>query len=87
MKSVISDMEMFFTSNPESSKSEEALLNNEWNEIHNTMAQRMKSRIRRRGDTTTFEGPVGARPVGIAPMVGAWAAAAFGRGDNRKVIT
>ena len=85
MKSVITDLELFFSSNPDALK-EEPLLDNEWTEVHNTMAQRMKSRLRRRGDTTTFEGPVGARPIGLAPMVGAWAAAAFGRGDNRKVI-
>ena len=85
MKSVITDLELFFSSNPDALK-EEPLRDNEWTEVHNTMAQRMKSRLRRRGDTTTFEGPVGAHPIGLAPMMGAWAAAAFGRGDNRKVI-
>jgi len=53
---------------------------------------RRRSGFRRRGDTTTFEGPTGAPPLGSSSMVGAggggpaaWAAAAFGRGEERKV--
>ena len=92
MKSIITDLELLFTSDPDSLKSETLLDNESVNHsvtnepnIHHTMAGRVRNRIRRRGYTTTFEGPVGAHPVGISPMVGAWAAAAFGRGDNRKV--
>ena len=53
---------------------------------------RRRSGFRRRGDTTSMEGPTGAPPLGAVSMVGAagggpaaWAAAAFGRGDDRKV--
>lgn len=92
MKSIITDLELLFTADPESIKSESLLDNESVNHsvtnepnVNPTIARRVKNRIRRRGYTTTFEGPVGAHPIGIAPMVGAWAAAAFGRGDNRKV--
>ena len=54
---------------------------------------RRRSGFRRRGDTTTIEGPTGAPPLGSSSMVGAagggpaaWAAAAFGRGEDRKVL-
>lgn len=53
---------------------------------------RRRSGFRRRGDTTTFEGPTGAPPLGSSSMAGAggggpaaWAAAAFGRGEERQV--
>ena len=92
MKSIITDLELLFTADPESIKSESLLDNESVNHsvtnepnTNPTITRRVKNRIRRRGYTTTFEGPVGAHPIGIAPMVGAWAAAAFGRGDNRKV--
>merc|ERR1719150_298150 len=54
---------------------------------------RRRSGFRRRGDTTTIEGPTGAPPLGSSSMVGAagggpaaWAAAAFGRGEDRKEL-
>ena len=54
---------------------------------------RRRSGFRRRGDTTSFQGPTGAPPLGTASMAGAsgggpaaWAAAAFGRGEERKVF-
>ena len=95
MKSMINDFEMLCMSNPDREIPENLIddqsvghaVTNEWTNIHQTMAQRAKTRLRRRGDTTMFDGPVGARPLGrIGPMVGAWATAAFGRGDNRKVF-
>ena len=53
---------------------------------------RRRHGFRRRGDTTTVEGPTGAPPLGSSSMAGAggggpaaWAAAAFGRGDDRQV--
>ena len=62
--------------------------------INNTIVHgRRRSGFRRRGDTTTFQGPTGAPPLGTASMAGAsgggpaaWAAAAFGRGEERKVF-
>ena len=95
MKSMINDFEILCMSNLDREISENLIddqsvshaVTNEWTTIHQTMAQRAKTRLRRRGDTTMFDGPVGARPLGrIGPMVGAWATAAFGRGDNRKVF-
>ena len=57
------------------------------------MHGRRRSGFRRRGDTTSFQGPTGAPPLGTASMAGAsgggpaaWAAAAFGRGEERKVF-
>ena len=62
--------------------------------VNNTIVHgRRRSGFRRRGDTTTFQGPTGAPPLGTASMAGAsgggpaaWAAAAFGRGEERKVF-
>lgn len=62
--------------------------------INNTIVHgRRRSGFRRRGDTTTFQGPTGAPPLGTASMAGAsgggpaaWAAAAFGRGEERKEL-
>ena len=98
MKSVITDLEYVFESDSRSVSSH--ILDNESvnlipvvnPSVNSTLARRINTRFRRRGDTTNFDGPAGAPPLGTASMVGAagggpaaWAAAAFGRGDNRKV--
>ena len=82
--------------NSQSSNSENGLSANSHNNSSDTsdliVQDRRRSGFRRRGDTTTIEGPTGAPPLGASTMVGAagggpaaWAAAAFGRGDDRKV--
>ena len=99
MKSVITDLVYAFGSNANRQS-----INVLDNESGNSAQQaddsnvdlivhgRRRSGFRRRGDTTSFEGPTGAPPLGSVSMVGAagggpaaWAAAAFGRGDDRKV--
>ena len=92
MKSVITDVELLFASDGN------ATSNNVHDNDHTpnrslthsgtdrNMFHRMKTRFRRRGDTTTLEGPTGVAGFGSGTMMGAWASAAFGRGDNRKVF-
>ena len=93
MKSVINDFEYIFqyNSSPESTNILNNGSTNSINTVNPTLAHRMKTRFRRRGDTTTFDAN-GAPRLGTASMAGpsggrpaSWAAAAFGRGDNRKV--
>ena len=92
MKSVITDVELLFASDENATS--DNVHNNDHDPITNlthssndrNMFQRMKTRFRRRGDTTTLEGPTGVAGFGSGTMMGAWASAAFGRGDNRKVF-
>ena len=91
MKSVITDVELLFASDVNET-SDNANGNGPtpiWSPTHSShdrnMFHRMKTTFRRRGDTTTLEGPTGVAGFGSGTMMGAWASAAFGRGDNRKV--
>ena len=92
MKSVITDVELLFTS--DENVAPDNVHDNDHTPIRNithssndrNMFHRMKTRFRRRGDTTTLEGPTGVAGFGSGTMMGAWASAAFGRGDNRKVF-
>ena len=100
MKSVITDLEFIWASDPYS-----LLINNLdigyfngdqllHSNINTSISSRLRTRFRRRGDTTTFEGPSGAPSLGSTTSrvyriwggPAAWGAAAFGRGDNRKVF-
>ena len=95
MKSIIADLES--SSSSHSSRSN-PVIDNEVTESEQQIPSNSNIRIirprslRRRGNTVTIEGPTGAPPLGTVSMAGAagggpaaWAAAAFGRGDNRKV--
>ena len=98
MKSVITDLVYAFGSNT-NQHSGNILDNETTNDAHEEDVDgdilengRRRSGFRRRRTTTTIEGPTGAPPLGSVSMVGAagggpaaWAAAAFGRGDERKV--
>ena len=90
MKSVITDVELLFTSDEnvtsDNVHDHTPIRNLTHSSNDRNMFHRMKTRFRRRGDTTTLEGPTGVAGFGSGTMMGAWSSAAFGRGDNRKVF-
>lgn len=98
IKSVIEDLSYIFTTSAvqqsENMLNNESGINGQLIDSENEIVHgRRRSGFRRRGDTTTFEGPTGAPPLGSSSMAGAggggpaaWAAAAFGRGEERQEL-